>query len=343
MKPAFWHFATDSDWGEDSDSGIAIQPDHFPNTARPNKKKKRRRKKHKTDAICPTCKNNHLVNGSCPQCSWGDNPSVPIDNFPLDPVKDDRAGIRAAKLVQNWQELASEEDWSYAPAEEYARKGQPLDRFWFYKLVKVNDRLELASGLIDKATLDKKLEEESGQLTLFRSSRKMSEYSGWSNWDTFVVAAMIENDPDDMNDVRNLILHQVTVDNLANWAIQMIVGPFNQKQIANAQEWNSIPYEDRPVSEADMPPSDVAEEIGDMVGFDDPRSDVTPETIDESLINWQELYDHFLEIVQENEKADHEAGSHLAMRPICPLCNPSEPTNLDAPGDTTFPETWEGF
>ena len=159
MKPAFWHFATDSDWGEDSDSGIAIQPDHFPNTARPNKKKKRRRKKRKTDAVCPTCKSNHLVNGSCPQCSWGDNPSVPIDNFPLDPVKDDRAGIRAAKYVKNPQDAVNEDDWYYEPAEEYARQGQPM-KFWIvYPLTN-------SGRLVSKSELDQMLAQESGQLSL---------------------------------------------------------------------------------------------------------------------------------------------------------------------------------
>lgn len=118
MKSAFWHFdtwhlATDSDWGEDDSSGIAIQPDHYPSVAGPHKKRKRRKKKHKTDAICPTCKKNNLVNGSCPQCNWGDNPSDPIKNFPLDPVKDDRAGIRAARYVQNEYEVQNDDDWTY--------------------------------------------------------------------------------------------------------------------------------------------------------------------------------------------------------------------------------------
>jgi hypothetical protein len=119
MKSAFWHFdtwhfSTDSDWGEDDSSGIAIQPDHYPSVAGPKKKHKKRKKKHKTDAICPTCKKNNLVNGSCPQCNWGDNPSDPIDNFPLDPVKDDRAGIRAGS-VQTARRLPSDEISAHNP------------------------------------------------------------------------------------------------------------------------------------------------------------------------------------------------------------------------------------
>jgi hypothetical protein len=87
----------DSDWGEDDSSGKAVQPDHYPNVARPGGGYPEG-KGHKTDAFCNKCKD-QLVDGSCLRCDWGpQNRSVPVKNFPLDPFEDDKAGIRAGSI-----------------------------------------------------------------------------------------------------------------------------------------------------------------------------------------------------------------------------------------------------
>jgi len=87
----------DTDFGEDNSSGISVQPDHYPNVARPGGGYPEGRG-HKTDAFCNKCKD-QLIDGSCLRCDWGpQNRSVPVKNFPLDPFRDDKAGIRAASV-----------------------------------------------------------------------------------------------------------------------------------------------------------------------------------------------------------------------------------------------------
>jgi len=94
---SLWNFShkPDSDWGEDDSSGKAVQPDHYPNVARPGGGYPEGKGKE-SDTPCKTCNQNNLVDGRCPLCDWPNSVSEPIKNFPLDPFRDDKAGIRAA-------------------------------------------------------------------------------------------------------------------------------------------------------------------------------------------------------------------------------------------------------
>jgi hypothetical protein len=168
MESSFWHFtawkeAKDSDWGEEASSGISIQPDHGLNVARPNKRRKKR-KKHLTDAKCKTC-NIQLVNGSCPSCNWGEaNRPAWTDNYPIDPVKDDRAGIRASKYIPNGADIDKsafkEGDWYYEPAPQY---GSPI-KFW------INYPATNSARLVTKEELDSMLQAESDQMQLWEEA-----------------------------------------------------------------------------------------------------------------------------------------------------------------------------
>ena len=97
-KRQLWHFSKDKDIEQTADdpaSGRPAQPDHFPNVVRPGGGYPEGKGK-KTDAFCNKCKD-QLIDGSCLRCDWGpQNRSVPVKNFPLDPFRDDKAGIRAA-------------------------------------------------------------------------------------------------------------------------------------------------------------------------------------------------------------------------------------------------------
>jgi hypothetical protein len=97
-KSALWHFSKEKDieqTADDPTSGRPAQPDHFPNVVRPGGGYPEGRGE-KTDAFCNKCKD-QLIDGSCLRCDWGpQNRSVPVENFPLDPFEDDKAGIRAA-------------------------------------------------------------------------------------------------------------------------------------------------------------------------------------------------------------------------------------------------------
>lgn len=106
-----WHFGyskdKDSDFGEDDSSGVRMQPDHFPNVARPGGgyNKDTIVKSDKPPVFCNKC-DDEMVDGSCLRCDWGEkNRAVPTPNYPLDPFADDKAGIRAG----SWK-FANEED-----------------------------------------------------------------------------------------------------------------------------------------------------------------------------------------------------------------------------------------
>jgi len=97
-----WHFGLskdkDSDFGEDDSSGVRMQPDHFPNVARPGGgyHKDTIVNSEKPAVFCNKC-DDEMVDGSCVRCDWGEkNRAVPMTNYPLDPFEDDKAGIRAA-------------------------------------------------------------------------------------------------------------------------------------------------------------------------------------------------------------------------------------------------------
>jgi len=96
-----WNFGLskdkDSDFGEDDSSGVRMQPDHFPNVARPGGgyNKDTMVESEKEPVFCNKC-NDELTDGECLRCDWGkQNRSVPVKNYPLDPFADDKAGIRA--------------------------------------------------------------------------------------------------------------------------------------------------------------------------------------------------------------------------------------------------------
>jgi hypothetical protein len=96
-----WHFAyskdKDSDFGEDDSSGVRMQPDHFPNVARPGGgyHKDTIVDSEKPEVFCNKC-DDELVDGSCVRCDWGEqNRAVPMPNYPLDPTEELKPGIRA--------------------------------------------------------------------------------------------------------------------------------------------------------------------------------------------------------------------------------------------------------
>lgn len=115
-----WHFGyskdKDSDFGEDDSSGVRMQPDHFPNVARPGGgyHKDIIVESDKPPVFCNKC-DDEVVDGSCLRCDWGEkNRAVPMPNYPLDPFEDDKAGIRAG----SWK-FGNK---SYDEAESYLEK-----------------------------------------------------------------------------------------------------------------------------------------------------------------------------------------------------------------------------
>jgi hypothetical protein len=187
---------------------------------------------------------------------------------------------------------------------------------------------------------------------------KTSDYQGWTNWETWNTKLMIDNDYEPYMQSRQLVQNFTPINQFAMWATETILAPHNQQALADAQEWNEIPYDERPTGREDISEGGQAliesfDEIFDM----DPRSDETAQIIDESKVNWNEIYNSIGEDIKESERFAHEEGEHDLLvsdymteysapelaeaqaeeHPWCPACNVEKP---DDPGTTTFPTDW---
>jgi predicted transcriptional regulator len=127
-KRQFWYFSKEKDieqTADDPTSGRPAQPDHFPNVVRPGGGYPEGRGE-KTDAFCNKCKD-QLIDGSCLRCDWGpQNRSVPVENFPLDPFEDDKAGIRASS-------------WNFKESARFTKEEKE-------KLFEILKKIEMESG-----------------------------------------------------------------------------------------------------------------------------------------------------------------------------------------------------
>ena len=125
-----WHFGLskdkDSDFGEDDSSGVRMQPDHFPNVARPGGgyHKDTIVESDKPPVFCNKC-DDEMIDGSCLRCDWGEqNRAVPMPNYPLDPFRDDKAGIRAGSWKFSMpMPAATPEKWRNKYEQEEKFKG----------------------------------------------------------------------------------------------------------------------------------------------------------------------------------------------------------------------------
>ena len=190
--------------------------------------------------------------------------------------------------------------------------------------------------------------------------QKTSDHQGWSNWDTWNTALMIDNEQWSQTAARKIVYDGGTEQDLANWATPNIIGPTNQEILRNAQEWNEIPYDERPTGREDLSErmKEMAESFDALFGKD-PQSDEVPDLIEEDKVNWNEIYENIADAIRNSEEIDHDDKKHdltgywyadftpeeiaeeqKSQFPWCPICNPQNP---DAPGDLTIPENWTGF
>jgi len=144
-----WHFGLskdkDSDFGEDDSSGVRMQPDHFPNVARPGGgyHKDTIVNSEKPEVFCNKC-DDELVDGSCVRCDWGEqNRAVPMPNYPLDPFRDDKAGIRAG----SWK-FAKTVEWSAEFIDENGNKTGETNQEAFERMGMLSGSNWMSDGAI---------------------------------------------------------------------------------------------------------------------------------------------------------------------------------------------------
>ena len=187
---------------------------------------------------------------------------------------------------------------------------------------------------------------------------KTSDHQGSTNWETWNTKVMIDNEYNLYIQSRDMVKNFTPLNEFAIWATQAVIAPHNQQALENAQEWNDIPYDERPTGREHMSEGGQAltEGFDEIFGMD-PRADETASIIDESKVDWPQIYNSIAEDIKESERFDHEEGKHDLLTqmymtdftaeelgnlqeetyPWCPICKVERP---DDPGDLTIPSDW---
>lgn len=107
-------------------------------------------------------------------------------------------------------------------------------------------------------------------------------YNGWTNWETWNTALMLNND-------QRLQLKALEIARFGqqakfeDYAIKSVIAPHNALMLDQADEWNSIPFDERPGK------------------FDFEKADIDPMVIDEAKVNWDEIFESFRDTLREND------------------------------------------
>jgi hypothetical protein len=195
------------------------------------------------------------------------------------------------------------------------------------------------------------------QMQLFSKS-KTSDHQGSTNWETWNTKVMIDNEYNHYMQSREMVKNFTPLNEFAIWATQAVIAPHNKQALEDAQEWNDIPYDERPTGREHMSEGGQAltEGFDEIFGMD-PRADETASIIDESKVDWPQIYNSIAEDIKESERFDHEEGKHDLLTqmymtdftaeelgnlqeetyPWCPICKVEHP---DDPGDLTIPSDW---
>jgi hypothetical protein len=187
---------------------------------------------------------------------------------------------------------------------------------------------------------------------------KTSDHQGSTNWETWNTKVMIDNEYNHYMQSREMVKNFTPLNEFAIWATQAVIAPHNKQALEDAQEWNDIPYDERPTGREHMSEGGQAltEGFDEIFGMD-PRADETASIIDESKVDWPQIYNSIAEDIKESERFDHEEGKHDLLTqmymtdftaeelgnlqeetyPWCPICKVEHP---DDPGDLTIPSDW---
>lgn len=107
------------------------------------------------------------------------------------------------------------------------------------------------------------------------------DYNGWTNWETWNTALMLNNEQGTQSKALEIARFGQQA-KFEDFAIRTVIAPHNELTMAHAEEWNSIPFDERPGE------------------YDYEKEDVKPMVIDESKVNWDEIFESFRETLRES-------------------------------------------
>jgi hypothetical protein len=288
---------------------------------------------------CATC--GDIIEGAdCPRCNWGGWLNTPYDNTqnPPDPGIDMHRGIQAkiahqlgwepgqygkgyisgvygpndewlGPSVQTWPT----DSWDGGPA--HSQMGgdrmcftmDPHGNAEYHAWTETPDQIrrahEIISGAEPRLNFTDPEEFKLGKV-------RTADYQGRTNWDTWNTELMIDNEQRLLDRVHKMIESGkwTTPEQLRDWALTNVVGPYNKERIQEAQEWNEIPKHDR----LDHHYEDLKEkspEAADLVnglGFGPNVEDDEPDLIDPELVNWLEIFQGYQSELGANQEYERE-------------------------------------
>lgn len=224
------------------------------------------------------------------------------DNFPQKP--------------EEWKNLSEEEVFVYV---EYLSKN--LSRINPDSQQKIIDTLmdrwhqtgvpiDIKDYIIDESLVDwsRLLNQLSGMIRTSKWNKK-SEHQGMTNWETWNVDVTMANDYDLSQFFYNMIANNAPVENFAMEAIKRVVGPHNKdlldqfeaisdeeevemKMQSDLEKWQ---YDAKRRFPDDLDAQEeyvnqMKEIVYGLMGEPEP-TDISNHWIDESKVNWQEIYD----------------------------------------------------
>lgn len=181
---------------------------------------------------------------------------------------------------------------------------------------------------------------------------KRSEHNGWTNWDTWHVNLLIDNDPE-LHRTFHSRLWDWNEQSLRDWAIVNVIGPVNADQLEGAREWNEIPMEERFGTDEEYEDLRERAEGGaawSLMGSppEEHYKDVDPTNhlIDPEMVDWDEIIEtHREDDPSRDDRCEECMAEGLYEQDgqkYCESCGAaqSNPIGPDEPGDTTFPSNW---
>jgi hypothetical protein len=231
---------------------------------------------------------------------------------------------------KQWRALSEEEVFAYV--EQFANSISKGDKQIANSLIQaMMDKWEtdgvpfdpaeyiIDEGMINWNEVSSLLRREFGNsFNVFSKWKKVSDYNGWTNWETWNVNLMMENDYEDHLYFMELAKKNISVDDFAMAVIERVIGPYNE-QLRNDfaeytdeeeilmklenddQTWRSDAerrYPDDPEAQEEYVRK-MREMIYGIMGIPEP-TDIADHWLDESKVNWQEIYEHWINNTKES-------------------------------------------
>ena len=230
----------------------------------------------------------------------------------------------------DWKEMEEEDVFNYVNqfVKETESTLDPIGRSQYVE--ELMDRwyrngvpIDPSNETIDEATIDwsKMLKIlQSNSIVSYSKWKKVSEHQGWTNYETWEVNLHLQNDYETTKFFWNSIIDGMTLDQFINEAIIRVVGPLNRQlqedfnAISDEEEiemikkhdqekwWKDAEWKFPDDIEAQQEHVDQMERLLYSIMGEPEPTDIANHWIDESKINWEEIYEHWQSDIEAEDR-----------------------------------------